>query len=153
LASPGAPADFIQFAIDCCALRPADRPTTPQILARLRAIEVDVLSRPSGADDLHLGSVKFFTQKRPGAAPRMPSFSTIRDKDEKEANDSTPEESDDEELIDAVNGLQSVTLEGEDDDFTAWSQMTAKEGHFASAKDSLQTKNGRARINGDGCRM
>jgi len=32
----------------------------------------------------------------------------------------------------------------------AWSQMTAKEGHFAGAKDSLQMKNGHARINGDG---
>jgi len=150
LASPGAPADFIQLAIDCCALRPADRPTTPQILARLRTIEVEVLSRPSEADDLHLGSVKFFTQKRPGAAPRMPSFSAIRDKDEKKASDSPPEESDDEELTDAVNILRSVTLEGEDDDSTAWSQMTAKEGHFAGAKDSLQLKNGHARINGDG---
>jgi len=122
---------------------------TPQILARLRAIEVEVLSRPSEADDLYLGSVKFFTQKRPGAAPRMPSFSAIRDKDEKKANDSPPEESDDEVLTDAVNSLRSVTLEGEDDS-TVWSQVTAREGHFAGAKDSLQLKNGHARINGDG---
>jgi len=28
--------------------------------------------------------------------------------------------------------------------------MTAKEGHFAGAEDSLQLKNGQARINGDG---
>ena len=151
MASPGAPADFIQLAIDCCALHPADRPTTPQILARLRAIEVEVLSRPSEVDDLHVGSVKFFTQKRPGAPPRMPSFSAIRDKDEKKTNDSQPEGSDDEELTDAVNSLKSVTLEGEDDeDSTAWSQMTAKEGHFASVKDSLQLRNGHARVNGDG---
>jgi len=80
-----------------CALRPADRPTTPQILARLRAIEVEVLSRPSEVDDLHLGSVKFFTQKRPGAAPRMLNFSPIRDKDEKKANKEPPEDSIDEE--------------------------------------------------------
>jgi LIM domain kinase 1 len=150
LASPGAPADFLQLAIDCCALRPADRPTTPQILARLRAIEVEVLSRPSEADDLHVGSVKFFTQKRSGAPHRMPSFSAIRDKEEKKTNDSPPEDSDDEELIDAVNSLQSVTLEGEDNDSTAWSQMTAKEGHFAGVKDSLQLKNGHTRVNGDG---
>jgi len=150
MASPGAPADFIQLTIDCCALRPADRPTTPQILARLRAIEVEVLSRPSEADDLHVGSVKFFTQKRPGAPPRMPSFSAIRDKDEKKTNDSTPEGSDDDELIEAVIGLQSVTLDGEDDDSTTWSQMTAKEGHFAGVKDSIQLRNGHARFNGDG---
>jgi len=150
LASPGAPASSIQLAIDCCALRPADPPTTPQILDRLRAVEVKVLSRPSEADDLHLGSVRFFTQKRPGAAPRMPSFSAIRDKDEKKANEEPPEGSDDEDLTDAVNSLRSVTLEGEEDDSTAWSQMTAKEGHFAGSKDSLQLKNGHARINGDG---
>lgn len=80
----------------------------------------------------------------------MPSFSAIRDKDEKKTDDSPLEDSDDEELIDAVNSLQSVTLEGDDDDSTAWSQMTAKEGHFASVKDSLQLKNGHARLNGDG---
>jgi len=38
----------------------------------------------------------------------------------------------------------------EDDDSTAWSQMTAKEVHLTGAKDSLQLKNGHARINGDG---
>jgi LIM domain kinase 1 len=153
MASPGAPADFIQLAIDCCAQHPADRPTTPQILSRLRVIEVEVLSRPSETDDLHVGSVKFFTgQKRPGAALRIPSFSAIRDTKEKKSSDSTPEGSDDEELVAAVMGLQSVTLEGEDDDdddSTAWSEMTAKEGHFAGVKDSLQLRNGHAR-HGDG---
>ena len=153
MASPGAPADFIQLAIDCCTQRPADRPTMPQILARLRAIEVEVLSRPSEADDLHVGSVKFFTgQKRPGAAPRMPSFSAIQDKDEKKekCSDSTPEGSDDEELLEAVMSLKSVKLEGEDDDTMVWSEMTAKEGHFAGVKDSLQLRNGHGRVNADG---
>jgi LIM domain kinase 1 len=120
----------------------------PQVLARLRAIEVEVLSRPSEADDLHVGSVKFFTgQKRPGAPLRIPSFSALKDKDEGKANDSTPEGSDDEDLIEAVMGLQSIKLEGEDDDSTAWSGMTAKAGHFAGVKDSLQLH---ARVNGDG---
>ena len=151
MASPGAPADFIQLAIDCSTQRPADRPTMPQILARLRAIEVEVLSRPSETDDLHVGSVKFFTgQKRPGAPPRIPSFSALKDKDESKTNDSTPEGSDDEELIEAVMGLQSVTLEREDDNSTSWSEMTAKEGHFAGVKDSLELRNGHARICGDG---
>jgi len=52
----------------------------------------------------------------------MPSFSAIRDKDERKASDSPPEESDDEELTDAVNSLLSATLEGEDGDSTAWLQ-------------------------------
>ena len=151
MASPGAPTDFIQLAIDCCAQRPTDRPTMPQVLARLRAIEVEVLSRPSEADDLHVGSVKFFTgQKRPGAPPRIPSFSALKNKDEGKTDDSTPEGSDDEELIEAVMGLQSIKLEGEDDDSTAWSGMTAKAGHFAGVKDSLELRSGHGRVNGDG---
>jgi LIM domain kinase 1 len=151
MASPGAPVDFIQLAVDCSAQRPTDRPTMPQILARLRAIEVEVLSQPSEADDLHVGSVKFFTgQKRPGAPPRIPSFSAIKDKEEKKNSDSTPEGSDDEELMEAVRSLKGVKLEGEDDDSTTWSEVTAKEGHFAGVKDSLQLRNGHARINGGG---
>lgn len=151
MASPGAPADFIQLAIDCCSQRPTDRPTMPHVLARLRAIEVEVLSQPSEADDLHVGSIKFFTgQKRPGAPPRIPSFSAMKDKDKKKTEDSTPEGSDDDELIEAVMGLQSIKLEGEDDDSTAWSGMTAKADQFAGVKDSLQLRNGHARINGDG---
>jgi len=150
MASSGAPADFIQLAIDCCAQRPADRPTMPQVLARLRAIELEVLSRPSEADDLHVGSVKFFTgQKRPGAPPRIPSFSAMKHKGEKKGSDSTPEGSDD-ELMDALTSLQGSDLGGEDDDSTAWSGMTAKTGHFAGAKDSLNLRNVYARVNGDG---
>ena len=81
----------------------------------------------------------------------MPSFSAIRDKDEKKTNDSQLEESDDGELADAVNSLKSVTLEGEDDDpSSTWSQTTAKEGHFAGVKDSIQLRNGHVRTTGDG---
>ena len=39
MASPGAPADFIQLAVDCCALRPADWSMAPQILAHLGSSE------------------------------------------------------------------------------------------------------------------
>jgi len=101
VALPTSPSPLL-IAAPCA--QPTDS-TTPQILARLRAIKVEVLSRPSEADDLHVGhdgSVKLFTQKRPGAPPRMPSFSAIRDRGEKKANDAPSEDFDDEELIDVL---------------------------------------------------
>lgn len=74
LASPGCPPAFIQLALDCCVEDPRDRPTTRIILDRLREIESEVLARPTEADD-NIGSVKFMTgMRRPGAAPRIPSF-------------------------------------------------------------------------------
>ena len=76
LASPGCPPAFVQLALDCLAQDPTLRPNTRIILDKLREIEAEVLSRPSDAEDMHLGTVKFMTggQRRPGAAPRIPSF-------------------------------------------------------------------------------
>ncbi|CCM02112.1 uncharacterized protein FIBRA_04189 [Fibroporia radiculosa] len=76
LASPGCPAAFITLALDCLSQDPLSRPNTRVILERLREIETEVLSRPSDAEDMHLGTIKFMTggARRPGAAPRIPSF-------------------------------------------------------------------------------
>ncbi|KZT64857.1 kinase-like protein [Daedalea quercina L-15889] len=76
LTSPGCPPAFVQLALDCLAQNPTLRPNTRTILDKLREIEAEVLSRPSEAEDMHLGTVKFMTggQRRPGAAPRIPSF-------------------------------------------------------------------------------
>ncbi|VDB94236.1 unnamed protein product [Peniophora sp. CBMAI 1063] len=108
LASPGCPDGFVQLAIDCLADNPSARPTTRQILERLRAVEVEILSRPRDGEDIHTGSIKFLTgAKRPGAGPRIPSFGMGVAKDIRGGPDSDSEE---EELRQAVLGLQSVSI-------------------------------------------
>ncbi|KAG8826154.1 hypothetical protein FRC17_008355 [Serendipita sp. 399] len=163
LANPGTPMDFITLALECCSTNPAQRPTMLQILDRLRAIELEVLNRPTEGESFHVGSVKLFTgvgskgRGRPGMGPRIPSFggalgNEIRGKKEGENRrkpkgegnssgedgETTPEEtSEDEELIEAVEGLRVVPSE----DGTDWSRMTARpDGHkrpFENVNDSL----------------
>ncbi|BEI97953.1 hypothetical protein CcaverHIS631_0302520 [Cutaneotrichosporon cavernicola] len=41
-ASAGCPPDFVDLALQCCSFAPADRPTLPEILLRLRQIETNV---------------------------------------------------------------------------------------------------------------
>ncbi|GJF00384.1 kinase-like protein [Phanerochaete sordida] len=116
LASPGCPPAFVQLALDCCAEEPHDRPTTRLILERLRDIEAEVLARPSEADD-NIGSVKFMTgMRRPGAAPRIPSFGVGVGRDIKHAADSSAASADthssdgedsDSELMEALSRLST----------------------------------------------
>jgi LIM domain kinase 1 len=74
-------------------------------------IEAEVLSRPGEGDDMHLGSVRFMTgAKRPGAAPRIPSFGMGAGKDIRTGASS--DESDD-ELVEAVLGLSHVELKSD----------------------------------------
>jgi LIM domain kinase 1 len=110
LASPGCPPDLISLCIECCATDPAARPTTRQILERLRVIEAEVLSRPSEGDDVNVGSIKFMTgHKRPGPQLRIPSFGMGVGKDIRSSGSST-DDSDDDELMEAVQGLSSVGI-------------------------------------------
>ncbi|TFK47257.1 kinase-like protein [Heliocybe sulcata] len=110
-ASPGCPPAFLSLTLDCLAQEPAARPTTRQILERLAEIEAEVISQ----DDSHIGSVKFMTgQKRPSAAPRIPSFGMgigkdIRNDQVRERNSSDEDDSE-EELMEAVMGLRNVDL-------------------------------------------
>jgi LIM domain kinase 1 len=114
-ANAGCPEAFVQLSLDCMRADPAGRPTTRDILDRLRAIEAEVLAQPSEADDAHVGSVKFMTgTKRPGIAPRIPSFGMgigkdIRTNGEKGGALSSDEDSED-ELMEAVEGLKNVNL-------------------------------------------
>ena len=113
LASPDCPPAFIQLCVDCLANEPSQRPTTRTILDRLREIETEVLSRPSEADDLHVGTVKFMTgSKRPNAAPRIPSFGMGVGKDIADGSPKSNYTSDesDEELTQAVEKLSKVGL-------------------------------------------
>lgn len=115
-ACPGCPDAFIKLCLDCLAVDPISRPTTRVILDRLREIEAEVMSRPSEADDLHIGSVRFMaTNKRPGVALRIPSFGTgvgkgiSGDKDQAKSSDDETTSSD-EELMEAVMGLNDLTV-------------------------------------------
>lgn len=110
--SPGCPPAYLQLAIDCLAENTARRPDIVTMLARLRDIELEILSRPSEADDVHVGSVKFVGgNKRPGMGPRIPSFGegVARDvgRNGKSDGDSSDgyESSDEEQLIEAIKSL------------------------------------------------
>ncbi|KIY61749.1 kinase-like protein [Cylindrobasidium torrendii FP15055 ss-10] len=106
LASSGCPAEFIDLAVDCCATAAADRPTTRDILERLRLIEMQVLARQD--EDSHVGSIKFLTGgKRPGPAPRIPSFGVGVGKDIRSSAMSTDES--DDELMEAIEGLSQAS--------------------------------------------
>ncbi|KAF9040142.1 kinase-like domain-containing protein [Panaeolus papilionaceus] len=113
LMNPGYPEDFYQLCIDCCNTDPSKRPTTRDILERLRVMELEVLARPSDGADLHLGSVKFMTGgKRPSAVPRIPSFGMGVGKGIRGGVGSgTDDSDDDDDLMEAVIGLKGVELE------------------------------------------
>ncbi|KAF5323193.1 hypothetical protein D9758_016728 [Tetrapyrgos nigripes] len=109
LASPGCPPDLIQLCLDCLSLDPATRPTTRHILERLRVIEAEVLLRPSEADDVNVGSIKFMTgNRRPANAPRIPSFGMGVGKDIRSSGFASASDDSDDELMEAVEGLSSV---------------------------------------------
>jgi LIM domain kinase 1 len=115
LANPGCPAAFLALCLDCLAEDPNARPSTRVILERLRVIEAEVLARPSEGNDVHVGSIRFMSNavgKRTGGAPRIPSFGMGIGKDIRGGNlsGSSPEDSD-EELMEAVMGLESVRVE------------------------------------------
>lgn len=115
LANPDCPPAFLTLALDCLAEDQKARPTIRVILDRLGEIEVEVLSRPD-TDDFHVGSIKLMTGgRRPGAAPRIPSFGAGIGKDIRHhktsimedafAALSSGEESSDDELVGASQGF------------------------------------------------
>ncbi|KAI0944485.1 hypothetical protein AcW1_002180 [Taiwanofungus camphoratus] len=139
LASPGCPLAFVKLALDCLAQDPCSRPNTRIILERLREIEAEVLSRPSEMEDMHLGTTKFMTggARRPGAAPRIPSFGMGVGKDIRNGGDdssvsipsSDESEDSDEELMQAVDRLSHVDLS------SIWNDATA--GHSGESTQPL----------------
>jgi LIM domain kinase 1 len=135
-ASPGAPTALIHLCIECMSTDPAARPTTRQILERLRAIELEVLARPSEAGEDSVGTVKFFTgSKRPTAAPRIPSFGMGIGADIRtsKAYTMSSDEGSDEELFEAVEGLNAVQLNSE------LSRTPASEGSNAPLLDNTSS--------------
>ncbi|KIK56187.1 hypothetical protein GYMLUDRAFT_47402 [Collybiopsis luxurians FD-317 M1] len=111
LASPGCPPDLITLCIECCSPDPAARPTTRQILDRLRVIEAEVLARPNEGEDVNVGSIKFMTgHKRPAPQPRIPSFGMGIGKDIRTSGTTSDDSDDDDELMEAVKGLSGVGI-------------------------------------------
>ncbi|KAF9228059.1 kinase-like protein [Gyrodon lividus] len=137
LANPGCPPAFISLCLDCLAENPAVRPTTRNILERLRDIEAEVLARPE-TEDHHLGSVKFMTGGKRHAAPRIPSFGVDVGKDIRNATPtatedvmaalSSGEDDSDEELAEVVYGL-NVSMHLNSD----WSNSGDTNGHNSTS--------------------
>jgi LIM domain kinase 1 len=101
--SPGCPSDYFQLCLDCLSTKPETRPTTRDILDRLRAIEAEVLLRTSEDDDVNVGSVRFMTGgKRPVRGLRIPSFGMDVGKEIRYSSES---ESDDNEFMKVVSGV------------------------------------------------
>ncbi|KAJ7619432.1 kinase-like domain-containing protein [Roridomyces roridus] len=135
LANQGCPPAFISLCIDCCSINPADRPTTRDVLERLRVIEAEVLARPNEGEDLHVGSVKLMTAgRRAGPGPRIPSFGVGVGKDIRSSTNhssaSSTDDSDD-ELMEAVMGLSSVGVGNSD-----WTDGTNGHEPLLDGKDS-----------------
>ncbi len=106
--APGCPQAYLQLTLDCLGEDPASRPNVVAILQRLREIELEVLARPSEADDVHVGSIKFMAgNRRPGAGPRIPSFGKGVAKEVRNGRSSSSDEdeTDEEDMADVVKRL------------------------------------------------
>ncbi|TBU30942.1 kinase-like protein [Dichomitus squalens] len=133
LASPGCPPPFIQLALDCLVQVPSQRPTTREILDRLRGIEAEVLARPS-EDDIHLGTVKFMSgMRRPGAAPRIPSFGMGVGPQANSKLATADSDDSDDEFAAAVEGLSKLDLH------SAWSDNTDGNSSHNSAQPLIDS--------------
>lgn len=115
-ASPGCPQGFLDLCIDCVSFDPKKRPTTREILQRLAVIEAEVLTRPEEKEEkTHLGSIKFMSRgRRPGAAPRIPSFGMGVGRGNKGNDDViTPSDDSEDEFDEAIEALATVDLGGD----------------------------------------
>jgi LIM domain kinase 1 len=118
-ATQGCPTDFINLTLECLNNDPSRRPTTRDILDRLRVIEAEVHARPNEGEDMHVGSIKFLTGgKRPSVAPRIPSFGVGVGKDIRTSGSSSDAEDSDEELIEAITKMSTIKLN------SGWSEST-----------------------------
>ena len=112
LAGADCPPAFISLCLDCLNVDTSKRPTTRQILEHLREIEAEVMSR--SADEVHVGSIKFMSgTRRPGAAPRIPSFGMGVGKDIRHTSvdPHSSDESSDEDFEEAIQTLKKMDLE------------------------------------------
>jgi LIM domain kinase 1 len=80
MASEGAPKEFVTLAIECMSAEPERRPGMVKVLEVLTRVEGEIAERGEDASaDGHVGTIKFATggKRRPGMAPRIPSFGQI----------------------------------------------------------------------------
>lgn len=133
LASPGCPPAFVKLCLDCLAEEPSQRPTTREILDRLRDIEAEIIARSPTTDDIHVGSIRYHSgTRRPGAGPRIPSFGMSGAKESHRAEahasvtEASEEDSSDDELTQAVMGLKRLDLE------STWSHSSGGKSNLVS---------------------
>src|SRR3984957_15719933 len=139
LASPDCPPAFLALCLDCLAEDPKARPTTRVILERLRELEAEALLRPSEANDFHVGSVKFMAGKRAGAGHRIPNFEAGVAQDVRNPTEDKNSGDSDDELIEAVNGLDDIDLR------SSWNVSSYSEFvilHLRSVVDRMAGLNG-----------
>lgn len=101
-----------QLARDCLAYESSARPDMPEVLARLQAIEKDILAS-SDIDAYHVGSIRQSKDIRPGAAPRIPSFQSHFSEFSLSQAESLPKsaQSEHSEFADAMSALSDVQIE------------------------------------------
>jgi hypothetical protein len=68
-ASAGCPPELIDLIMECVAAKPEDRPAMPEVIKKLRKMEVDILSRMTIGQGEHVGSIKI-VKGRKGANAR-----------------------------------------------------------------------------------
>ena len=101
MASPNCPPEFITLALDCCAVNADKRPKMPQVLERLRLIELDVLSRTENDGGEHVGSIQIV---KPGRGRAMPDFT--RPSDDEMTNAEVEEAKVEEEALVALSTMK-----------------------------------------------
>jgi LIM domain kinase 1 len=126
-ASKGCPPALVELALHCCLEDPIDRPKMPEVLARLRDIELEVLSRLDNETE-HVGSIRILqhTGKR-----AMPIFQPVKENEvgmQQRENDG--EASDQRMEEDALEALAKLQVDG---------TGAARPGEGEDGKDTWRT--------------
>lgn len=101
LASPGCPPDFLDLALECCAAEPSSQPKMPEVLNRLRIIELEILSGVNETEAEHVGSIRLVKH---GEGRGMPNFQPPGHEDDEDAVGRMEEE--------AMAALSRIQIDG-----------------------------------------
>jgi LIM domain kinase 1 len=108
-ASKGCPPALVELALHCCLEDPLRRPKMPEVLSRLREIELEVLSRLDNETE-HVGSIRILqhTGKR-----AMPIFEPVKEGEATAAQRETEGEASDKKMEeDALEALAKLEVDG-----------------------------------------
>lgn len=141
LASHGCPPDFINLIMHCVEVRPEDRPAMPQVLERLRKMEIEILSRLTFGKGEHVGSIKIVKGRgrtgHPAGARGLASFFDKREgsvaeeaehfQDAKEHQNEFEYDTEEEEVAKMMEG--SIKVEHSGRTTTTWRTARWDEPH------------------------